>query len=339
MAGNTVTLAFAGDTAQLDKALAKVGEGAKDMAADVDKASASMRSSGRNMSEGIGSVGEKADQGEQRIMGLKDSVEGAGAVMAGPGKAGIGAYLQGWADLASGVANFVVPAIKKIIETELTQVASAARAVAANVAAAATTVAGWVAQAAAAVVAGAQIAAAWLVSIAPIAAVIAAVALAAYVIYRNWDTITEAVSTAAGFIRDKIEAVVGFFQSIPGRLGDAMSTVADVLTAPYREAFQLIRQLWNGTIGGFSFSVPSWIPGVGGKGFTIPKMHTGGIVPGVAGTEVPIMAMAGERVSQGANGGGAGGGPTYNIYVLEPGQVVEAVRKYERTNGRVWSPA
>jgi hypothetical protein len=42
----------------------------------------------------------------------------------------------------------------------------------------------------------------------------------------------------------------------------------------------------------------------------LPKMHSGGIVPGVGGEEVPIMARAGEKIS----GRGMGGGIIVNIY-------------------------
>jgi hypothetical protein len=60
-------------------------------------------------------LGERADGSEQRIMGLKDSVDGLSTIMQGPGEQGIAAYLQGWADLSSGIANFVVPALMKVI--------------------------------------------------------------------------------------------------------------------------------------------------------------------------------------------------------------------------------
>ncbi|MGN1299966.1 MAG: hypothetical protein ACI4VC_01275, partial [Clostridia bacterium] len=39
--------------------------------------------------------------------------------------------------------------------------------------------------------------------------------------------------------------------------------------------------VWNNTVGKISFEVPDWIPGMGGKGFSVPKIPefaTGGIV-------------------------------------------------------------
>jgi hypothetical protein len=61
----------------------------------------------------LDSGSEKADKLEQRTLGLKDTVDGLGAVLQGPnGKQGLGGYIQGWADLAGGFANFVFPALK-----------------------------------------------------------------------------------------------------------------------------------------------------------------------------------------------------------------------------------
>lgn len=62
--------------------------------------------------KGLEGAGEAADESEARIMGVRDTVDGVAAIMQGPGQQGLSAYLQGWADLASGIANFVVPAMQ-----------------------------------------------------------------------------------------------------------------------------------------------------------------------------------------------------------------------------------
>jgi hypothetical protein len=72
--------------------------------------------------------------------------------------------------------------------------------------------------------------------------------------------------------------------------------LAEIVTAPFRAAFNAVRSLWNSTVGGFGFDVPDWVPGLGGNGFHIPKMHTGGVVPGRPGQEVLTILQAGERV-------------------------------------------
>lgn len=165
-------------------------------------------------------VGDGADRSEARVLGLKDTVDGTAAIMAGPGKAGIAAYLQGWADLASGVANFVVPAIKAI------SVASIRTAV--------TTAASTVATKAAAAASKAWAAAQWLLNAAltanPIGLAVAAIAglVAVLVVaYRKSETFREivdgafrAVGKAAGWLKDKVVDAARWMWDKLGPVGD-----------------------------------------------------------------------------------------------------------------------
>ena len=107
-----------------------------------------------------------------------------------------------------------------------------------------------------------------------------------------WNGISNGIQWAAGIVRWAVDGVVGVVRGIGGRIGD----VASALTSPFRSAFDSIRSLWNRTVGGFSFSIPDWIPGVGGKSFRIPSMHTGGVVPGGVGKEQLTVLLAGETV-------------------------------------------
>lgn len=72
---------------------------------------------------------------------------------------------------------------------------------------------------------------------------------------------------------------------------------------------------WNDHVGSIGFKVPSWVPRVGGKEFSLPDMptfHTGtSIVPGRIGQEVLAVLQAGERVvpiGGRSTAGGDGGG-------------------------------
>ena len=99
--------------------------------------------------------------------------------------------------------------------------------------------------------------------------------------------------------------IVNFFKSLPGVIYRALGTLADIITAPFRSAFNSIASLWNRTIGKLSFKVPSWIPGVGGKGFDvpdIPQLAQGGIVT------KPTLAMVGEKGPEAIVPLGKGGG-------------------------------
>jgi phage-related protein len=143
-----------------------------------------------------------------------------------------------------------------------------------------------------------------------------------------WSGIVAAVSFAWGFLQGAFEgiksafgSVVGFFSTAKDMIGLVFSTIADVITAPFRLAFNAIGSLWNSTIGGFTVDVPDWVPGIGGKSFSLPKMpelNKGGIVPGIAGQPVLAMLHAGERVLRPSEVGGrndTSGGSTYNITI------------------------
>jgi hypothetical protein len=107
----------------------------------------------------------------------------------------------------------------------------------------------------------------------------------------------------------------------------------------FKTVFNGIATIWNNTIGKFSFTVPSWVPGIGGKGFSmpdIPMLAAGGIVTG------PTLAMIGEAGPEAVipldrMGQMGGGGTTVNINVNggDPQSVVNALRTYMRQNGSV----
>jgi hypothetical protein len=108
----------------------------------------------------------------------------------------------------------------------------------------------------------------------------------------------------------------------------------------YKSLFNGIAKLWNSTVGKLSFGIPSWVPGIGGKGFSVPNipyLAEGGIVTG------PTLAMIGERgpeavIPLSGRGGGMG---NYTINITgglgssaEIGTaVVNAIRAFNRQNG------
>lgn len=151
--------------------------------------------------------------------------------------------------------------------------------------------------------------------------VVASLVAITYLIIRNWDDVKQAAgelyntilevfdgiaaavsaawqwvvgtTTAAwgavwGTVSSVGQAVVGFIVAIPTAIADAFGTLADVISAPFRAAFGIIKDLWNSTLGGFGFNVPDWIPFLGGKSFTIPSMAQGGILSG------PQLFLGGE---------------------------------------------
>jgi len=115
----------------------------------------------------------------------------------------------------------------------------------------------------------------------------------------------------------------------------------NLMLTVFKSIFNGIASVWNNTIGKFSFTVPSWVPGIGGKGFAmpdIPMLANGGIVTS------PTLAMIGEGRGPEAvipldrmGEFGMGGGTTVNINVNggDPQSVVNALRTYMRQNGSV----
>jgi hypothetical protein len=135
--------------------------------------------------------------------------------------------------------------------------------------------------------------------------------------------------------------VDGVFGAIKWWITNIVIPQFNLMLTVFKTIFNGIASVWNNTIGKFSFKVPSWVPGIGGKGFempNIPMLANGGIVTG------PTLAMIGEGRGPEAvipldrmGEFGMGGGTTVNINVTsaDPNAVVQALRTYMRQNGSI----
>lgn len=139
-----------------------------------------------------------------------------------------------------------------------------------------------------------------------IAGLVAALVLA----YQKSETFRDIVKGAFDVVKGAAIAVWDFIKDLPDKLMSIAGAIKDAVFFPYKTAFNLIAKLWNNTVGRLEFHIPDWVPGMGGKGFSMPKLpefHQGGVVPGQPGQPMPIMAMAGETViPAGVASGGAG---------------------------------
>ena len=109
---------------------------------------------------------------------------------------------------------------------------------------------------------------------------VAALAAALVVAYKKSETFRNAVDKMFGFVKMVVSESV---ELIKGYLSFVLNF--------YKTIFNGIAKAWNNTIGRLEFSVPSWVPGLGGKGFAvpnIPELAEGGIVTG------PTVALIGE---------------------------------------------
>jgi hypothetical protein len=114
--------------------------------------------------------------------------------------------------------------------------------------------------------------------------------------------------SAFKWITDKVGSFVDLFKGIPGKLKSAFSGLFDILTWPYRTAFNFISDAWNNTVGKLHWTIPDWVPGVGGKEISaphLPHFHSGGVVPGAPGSEMLAVLQAGETVIPAGGRGGS----------------------------------
>lgn len=127
-----------------------------------------------------------------------------------------------------------------------------------------------------------------------------------------FNTVRAAVGSAVAQVVGFVTRLVNGFRSAGATIGSIFSAVGRAISAPFIAAFQAIRSMWNNTVGRISFTIPSWVPLVGGRGFSMPRFHTGGVVPGAPGSETLAVLQAGETVlpTQGSRNPGVGGGGT-----------------------------
>lgn len=302
-AGNQVTLTFAGDSTELTSAFDKVGAASKEMADDVGKASREVGSGFDKVNDGVDTTGGKAGDLESGFRGITDSMSGFAAIAEGDVLGGLTDLAGGAEALATGFTGVLLPAIKNMSRQMVTNAVSTARA----------TVASGAHRAASVV----QASATWTVTTAqkamnaamranPIGIVITALVLLGaglVVAYKKSETFRDIVDGAMKGVRTAFQLVLekggdlfGWFKDLPGKIGGAFGTLSSAISSPFSTAFGAIRSLWNSTAGGFGFTIPDWVPKIGGNSFTIPKMHTGGIVGGAPGSEQLRILMAGERV-------------------------------------------
>lgn len=318
---NEIKLTFAGDASSLDRAFKSAGDAALDFEKDLDKAD----DGAGKFSRGVGSLNEKIDASESKFMGTADLVDGlAGAfgVSLGPTVE----YARAFGDMAGGFTATLGPAMESI-SGKLGKLS-------------AVTKVQTMAQAGLNAVMNAN----------PIFLVVAGLAAltAAFIIaYKKSETFRAIVDGAMGGVKkavgSMVDAVDGFFETLMDgfrQVGTVSKNVAGALIAPYRLAFNGIAGLWNGTVGKLSFKVPSFVPGLGGKGWDvpdIPMLAKGGVatrgqahIVGEAGPELFVPGMTGTVIPNNALGGGS---TRIEIVIPGTGPLIDAVREGIRVRG------
>lgn len=328
---NTVKLTFDADAAPATTAFDQVGGSARRMSEDMDTTAA-----------GYDRAGEAADGAEGKARGFADTLSGTvdvgagfGQIMSGNVVGGLVAVGTGAADLAGGFKEFLLPMLEK---TRVVTLAKAAADRVAALGARAWAAAQWLMNTA---LLASPIT--WIiVGITALVAVIVLIATKTTWFKDAWNAAWRSARAAAsavwewlsklpGWISDAFAAVVDYVSApftkafklvtdvvsnwwkwlgtMLAKLGPMFSKIGGAITAPFKAAFNAVSSAWNNTVGKLKWTVPKWVPKLGGQTIAapqLPTLHAGGIVPGVAGDAVPILAMAGERVTSPA--GSASGG-------------------------------
>lgn len=274
MAGPTVTLTFAGDAKPATSALEEVGDAAESMDSRVSDSTGGLEAAGDGFDDAEG----KAQGFNDTLSGVTDSMAGVGQIASGDLLGGIMTLGGGLADLAGGISAFVIPVFGQIIAATWA----------------------WTAALLANPIT-------WIVL--GIIALIAVIVL--LIVYwdeiaaatgRAWDWIKEKAGEGVDWIREKFNDFVGWFKELPGRISDAASGLFDGLKDAWRSAANWIIDKWNNfslTIGGGSIAGID-IPEVSLNTPNLPRLHTGGRVPGVPGEDVLTVLQAGEQVTASA---------------------------------------
>lgn len=307
MAGKpTVTLTLAGDESKLSQAFDAVGESSEKMADKVKSSSREMQDTGSSLD----ALGESTDSAEGKFQGFADTLTGTQDIMTGFREGDIVGMATGFADLAGGLTEFVVPALSAF----------------------------------AGMLAGPLRAAMSFIAAHPLLITLGVLIALFVTLWTTSETFRNIVigvfNAVAGFIKNVFggainwltgawNGVIGFFSRVGDKIGGIFSGIGNAIKNAFKAAINFVIDILNGGIGGINFLIRGYnaipfapdIPQIP----KIPKLHTGGIVPGMPGQEVPIMAMAGERVSTSSQGGAAA------LVITGSGGLYEAVQYGLRT--------
>lgn len=306
----TVTLTLAGDESKLTDAFDKVGAASKSMADKVDDSSKDMRSAG----DRFDTLTESADGAESKFMGFHDvldGVKGGLETLADPSASltdkliGLG---QAGADIAGGLASFLIPALQTMWTTLTTTVIPAIWSFTSALLANPIT---------------------WIVI--GVAALIAALIL----LVTHWDQVKQVVGAVVNWIVDRWNGLMSWFAGIPAWFGRIFSGIGDAIGSAFKSAINFVIGLVNWVIDRINWLLDRINDASGIVGIPaiphiphIPRMHTGGVVPGMPGQEVMTILQAGERVSTSGQGGGVG------LVVTGSGGLYEAIQ-YGLRNGEI----
>ena len=312
---NEIKMTFAGDSKDLEGAFGRLGTAATSMDGKVGRLPSTMGSS-EDAFEGLGRSANRLGENLDRASGASSMLSGGigdvgGALTAAFGEdSGIGKFGEQMEVVGTVVMGFTGVMDLAILANTALSAGHLKSAASATVHGIATT--------AIAIKTGVWTAAQWLLNVAlsanPIGLIILGiVALVGVIILIATKTtwFQTAWKVAWGAIKTAAVNVWNWLSGLPGKIGSAFGRVGNLISAPFRSAFNAVARAWNNTVGSLSWTVPGWVPFVGGNSISAPRLpefHTGGMASGALGGEFLAVLKAGERVTGGNGGSSSGGG-------------------------------
>ena len=112
----------------------------------------------------------------------------------------------------------------------------------------------------------------------PVVMILTAIAAASVLVYKNWDKLKEYALSISVVVA---EAWQGAMESVKSVFSVAFSSLAEIMKAPINTIIAMINSVIE-SVNGMNFSVPDWVPVIGGQKFAfelpkIPQLAEGGI--------------------------------------------------------------
>lgn len=123
-----------------------------------------------------------------------------------------------------------------------------------------------------------------------------------------WQSLVAKAGEVKDWIVEKWNALLDFFRGLPTKFGELASGIFEPFRNAAKTVFNGVAKIWNSTIGALSWTTPDWIPGIGGKTISAPKLpefdrggHTGNLpldqIAGVVhGGEFVVKAASTRRI-------------------------------------------
>ncbi|WP_238220419.1 tape measure protein [Tsukamurella pulmonis] len=112
----------------------------------------------------------------------------------------------------------------------------------------------------------------------------------------GWNTLVDSAQAVWKGVTEKFTGMVDFVKSIPGEIASVASGMWDGISNAFKSTVNSMINVWNSFASKLSFTTPDWVPGIGGKSFsipTIPNLRTGGIIRGPGtGTSDSILGVS-----------------------------------------------